>query len=258
MGQKSIPRSLRRTRNHWERLASIDPFWAILTDPNKKNGGWDKDAFFQSGVETVDDEISRLCARFDDVGRSRVLDFGCGVGRLSLGLSRHFDHVTGVDISARMIDLAGDFNCHPEKVEYVHSPCSDLRLFGNDHFDLVFSLITLQHMNRRHACRYLAEFVRVTKPGGYILFQMPSRRLPEKSFRLRWRRRILRSIEWVNRKLLVDRRPHFEMHMVSESTIRQVLTGAGATVIDATRNSGSGERYLSMGYLARKEGGGRS
>ena len=252
MGQQSIPRSLRRTKDHWERLARTDPLWAILADPDKKNGGWDKDAFFQSGVGTVDDEISRLRTRCSDVGSARALDFGCGVGRLTQGLSRHFERVIGVDISAGMIAMAKDFNRHPEKVEYVHNPGADLRSFGDDHFDLVFSMITLQHMNRRHACRYMAEFVRVTKPGGYVLFQIPSRRLPERTFRLRWRRRILRSIEWVNRRLLIDRRPHFEMHMVSESIVRQVLTEAGATVIDATPNSGSGERYLSMGYLARK------
>ena len=103
MGQQSIPRSLRRTKDHWERLARTDPLWAILTDPDKKNGGWDKDAFFQSGVETVDDEISRLRTRCDDVGSARALDFGCGVGRLTQGLSRHFDQVIGVDISAGMI-----------------------------------------------------------------------------------------------------------------------------------------------------------
>ena len=174
------------------------------------------------------------------------------MGRLTQGLSRHFEHVIGVDISAKMIEMAKGFNRHPDKVDYVHNPGADLRLFDDDAFDLVFSLITLQHMNRRHACRYLAEFVRITKSGGYIVFQLPSRRLPERSFRLRWRRRLMRGIERVNRSLLIDRRPYFEMHMVSESTVRQVLTGAGATVIEATPNSGSGDRYLSMGYLARK------
>jgi ubiquinone/menaquinone biosynthesis C-methylase UbiE len=151
-----------------------------------------------------------------------------------------------------MIEMAKGFNRHPDKVEYVHNPGADLRLFDDGVFDLVFSLITLQHMNRRHACRYLEEFVRVTKPGGYIVFQIPSRRLPERSFRLRWRRRLMRGIEWVNRSLLIDRRPYFEMHTVSESTVRQVLTRAGAIVIEATPNSGAGERYLSIGYLARK------
>ncbi|MBL3278667.1 methyltransferase domain-containing protein, partial [Klebsiella pneumoniae] len=33
----------------------------------------------------------------------RALDLGCATGRASFELARHFDHVTGVDFSARFI-----------------------------------------------------------------------------------------------------------------------------------------------------------
>ena len=36
---------------------------------------------------------------------SRALDIGCAVGRASFELAKHFDHVTGIDFSARLINL---------------------------------------------------------------------------------------------------------------------------------------------------------
>ena len=43
-------------------------------------------------------------------GNSRVLDYGCGIGRLAKGLiDRYGCQVVGVDISARMRDLARDY-----------------------------------------------------------------------------------------------------------------------------------------------------
>lgn len=40
-----------------------------------------------------------------DQPKNEALDLGCAVGRASFELARHFDHVTGVDFSARLINL---------------------------------------------------------------------------------------------------------------------------------------------------------
>ncbi len=42
--------------------------------------------------------------------KRRALDFGCGVGRLTQALARHFNIVDGVDIAPSMIELANQFN----------------------------------------------------------------------------------------------------------------------------------------------------
>jgi hypothetical protein len=41
-------------RRHWERLGRRDPYWAVLTDPDKRGGGWNIDDFFRSGVDEID------------------------------------------------------------------------------------------------------------------------------------------------------------------------------------------------------------
>lgn len=159
----------------WETLAQNDPLWAILSEPEKKGRKWDVDEFFEIGRTEVDAILKTL----EEAGRpvlkrGAALDFGCGVGRLSQRLADYFDRVTGVDISTNMIALARKFNRHGGRVEYVHNNLPDLSLFANGQFDFVYSNIVLQHMEPRHAIAYMREFFRVTRPGGSIVFQIPS------------------------------------------------------------------------------------
>lgn len=79
--------SFRQLQKTWTRLGEKDPFWAILTNPEYKDGNWSVDPFFISGEL----EIQAILAEIKSLGHSltthRVLDFGCGVGRLSQALS---------------------------------------------------------------------------------------------------------------------------------------------------------------------------
>ena len=71
---------------NWDLYARTDPLWAILTDPSKRDGKWDLEAFFESGVleiETVLNHVERLGLSPDYEGVA--VDFGCGVGTLEPG-----------------------------------------------------------------------------------------------------------------------------------------------------------------------------
>jgi hypothetical protein len=37
-----------RIRQQWESLGTDDPYWAVLTSPEKQHGGWDKEDSEQS------------------------------------------------------------------------------------------------------------------------------------------------------------------------------------------------------------------
>jgi len=163
-----------RLRMVWERLAREDPFWAVLMAPEKAGNQWKIDEFFATGVREVDDSIGRLAQHLPALPRQRALDFGCGAGRLTQALGRHYEQVTGVDVAAGMVELAKRHNPTPGRVSFVHNPRSDLRRFDSDHFDLVFSLITLQHVPPELIEVYVREFVRIVRPGGALYFQIPT------------------------------------------------------------------------------------
>ena len=149
------------TRKVWEKLARQDPFWAVLTDPTKSSNRWGNSEFFATGQKTVDIDITAINRSMPNRSTDLALDFGCGVGRLSQGLAAHFKHVDGVDIAQPMIDLAREHNRYGDRVTYHHNPSKDLSLFPDNRFDLVYSVITLQHIPAALIPTYLKEFVRV-------------------------------------------------------------------------------------------------
>ncbi len=158
------------TQREWQELADLDPLWAILADDSRQFGKWDIDEFFASGQREIDD-LLKAC-NFTPAPGARALDFGCGVGRLSRALGVYFDEVYGVDISARMIELAQQYT---PSCKFLLNQSDDLSLFERDFFDFVYSNIVLQHQETKdNAKAYIREFVRVVKPDGMIVFQIPS------------------------------------------------------------------------------------
>src|ERR1700735_2885191 len=167
-------RTLNRLRNEWNRHAETDPLWAIYTDPQKKNGGWEPGAFFETGRQEVEELMSYVGSLNVELGCHRALDFGCGVGRLGRALASHFDEVCGVDISPKMIELAHEYNGHLQNCRFLQNTRPDFRAFSVNDFDLIYSSVTLQHIPPRHAMRYLHGLIGLLRPGGLLIFQLPS------------------------------------------------------------------------------------
>ncbi len=165
---------IRDSQEYWEKHARRDPLWAILSDPSKKGRKWGTAEFFETGRR----EISILLYRLDGLripfGRRRALDFGCGVGRLTQALASRFEEVEGVDISETMIRLAGDFNRFPDRVRYRVNAESRLDMFPDASFDFVYTNIVLQHIQPDLCRSYLREFLRILRPDGLLVFQLPS------------------------------------------------------------------------------------
>jgi SAM-dependent methyltransferase len=157
------------TQQEWEDLARVDPHWAILSDERKQFGHWDRDEFFAAGKREVDTLMASCGLSQGDNGA--VLDFGCGIGRLSRALHSYFGDVYGVDISAEMIRMAKELT---PACQFLLNQSDNLEIFPNDFFDFVYSSIVLQHQAEKAVVRsYIREFVRIVKPNGTIVFQMP-------------------------------------------------------------------------------------
>ena len=111
-----------------------------------------------------------LCARHA-VGPN-LLDVGIGTGRGSLPLARAGMQVTGIDSSQAMLDQTGKLAAEAgTPVRLLQRDLADLK-FADGEFDTVLSLNVLVHFpNWRDI---LAEWQRVTRPGGRILFDIHS------------------------------------------------------------------------------------
>lgn len=169
---------LEKVRRDWTRLGSTEPLWAVCVDPDKRGGRWDDDDFLASGRAEIDPAVARLTGLGIHPGTGRVLDFGCGAGRLSNALAAHFDRVTGVDISRPMLEQARRLDRSGGRITFELNERPDLALFDDNAFDLVYTDLVLQHLPPRLAEGYVREFVRVTRPGGALVIGVPESERP--------------------------------------------------------------------------------
>jgi SAM-dependent methyltransferase len=238
---------LRSQQKQWNQLALADPFWAILARPEKRHGRWDPDEFFATGREEIAAVMRETKALGYPAARGRALDFGCGAGRGSQALTGWFDHVTGVDISPAMLELARNYNRAGERCLYVLNTSDDLRQFGDNQFDFVYSRIVLQHVPPRQARRYIREFLRILTPAGLAVFQVPSHR----RYRFAVHRLAARACAVVARRALRIRTA-VEMYGVPRELIASDVEAGGARILDVGNDESAGPQWQSFVYAVTK------
>lgn len=247
---------LDRLKRNWDELGRSDPFWAVLTWPSKRGGGWDPEEFFRTGTEVVAGLLQYLDALGIEVARGRALDFGCGAGRCTQALAEHFDQVCGVDIAPSMIEVAQSYNRHGERCRYVLNDRADLSPFEDGSFDFLLSLITLQHMPPSYAKQYLREFVRVLAPDGVAVFQTAGEPLSRPTAAAAALRAFVRRLT-PGAVLDAYRKRRYGhsigMYGMPRAEVQRVVAQAGGRMLDVVEDTSGGGGWTSYRYSARKE-----
>jgi SAM-dependent methyltransferase len=241
--------ALARVRDDWTNLGAADPLWAVLVQPKGRHGGWDPQAFYATGEAEVSRALAKASALGARPGRMLALDFGCGVGRLTMALAEHVDDVIGVDVSAPMIELARRHDT-TGRCTFIHNDAPDLSIIGTASVDIAYSSLVLQHIPAPYNAEFLGELMRVLRPGGLLVTQVATR--PDHSLRGRIARIAPRSALRFAQRVLLRYPAPMEMHALPASVVHDVARAHDATVLQAVDEPMYGGHWIYTRYYVIK------
>jgi len=142
-----------------------------MTGQHKRTVESGYDRMAEAYLSTKDPEDPTMLAALEDLARglpstAAILDLGCGAGiPVTRWLARRGYAVTGVDVSARQLELARRYV--PEAT-FIKADMTDLA-FGPETFDAVVALYAITHVPRAEQPALIADVFRWLKPGSAFL-----------------------------------------------------------------------------------------
>jgi ubiquinone/menaquinone biosynthesis C-methylase UbiE len=103
-----------------------------------------------------------------------VLDLGCGIGRVTRYVAPLCRQIWAVDVSETMLRFARERLAELPNVRFLVGRGTSLPELETGSIDFVYSLLTLQHVEREHAFRLLRELRRVLRDGGRAFLTFPN------------------------------------------------------------------------------------
>lgn len=149
----------------WDERARQGTGWQSVIDPG------DRDGLKNGLIDRIQWNAIEPWLR----GRSRLLDYGCGVGRFARRVLEAGVAYTGVDASAAMIEAAvrghAGLPAPLQPPRFLHAPQLPLPL-ADASFDAVLSVGVLQCLQTSEGSQLreaVADLARVLAPGGELL-----------------------------------------------------------------------------------------
>ena len=164
----------------WNVMGKERPWWSVMSSDQYRGETLDeptKAKFYATGAAHVGRVVADLGLEHSRVGS--VLDFGCGLGRLAFHFAALADEVACADQSVFHLRLAeaegrARFAGAAARVDFVVTTTDLLAALGGRRFDVVHSVIVLQHAVSPLQTVFLEQLCDAMKPGGRGWIQIPT------------------------------------------------------------------------------------
>ncbi len=172
----TLEEQLEQMRRDWDRRARDNARHFV----NDSRTDWTDQEFFATGELVVEEEILSdpiNVYQGQDPAQMRVLEIGCGAGRVTRALSSLFGDVHAVDVSGEMVARArAALQDRPNVRVYQNNGC-DLAVVPPLVFDFAFSSHVFQHIPSREVIEsYVREVHRLLCPEALFKFQVQGNR----------------------------------------------------------------------------------
>ena len=236
---------LAHTEATWTRLGAEEPHWSVISAERFKQSQLEphQDEFYASGQGDVDTFMAFLARNEVDASRfQRVLELGCGLGRVTRFLAERFAQVVACDISPTHLQQAQVYmnGIGLRNVNFlrIHGLAD---LAGAADLDAIFSVIVLQHNPPPAIVAILSALLRRLRSGGVAYFQVPTHAV---DYRFELDHYLQHGLD----------ASHIEMHCVPQRRIFKIASDAGCEVLEVREDDWVGRRHLELSntFLLRK------
>jgi SAM-dependent methyltransferase len=229
----------------WVDLGEHDPYRSVLNSPqwaaDRMSAKRDVDAFYDTGKHDGDRLLNWITRNKLNVSNTATCaEYGCGVGRNTMWLARHFGRVIAFDISKPHLELASA-RAKVEglsNIEFVHvRQASDLQRLED--IDLFYSIIVLQHNPPPIILAILKSAFEGLRPGGIAYFQVPT---------------YSRDYAFDLQAYLGVTELSMEMHFVPQRSIFELAHQHSMQPVEVTPDDmiGNADRWISTSFLMTK------
>jgi SAM-dependent methyltransferase len=217
----------------WEHLGQTRAHHSVLTDEDflPENFAGSADRFWASGDEEVSVAESMLARHGrGDVSGMSVIEYGCGVGRLSTAFGKRFKHADCFDISEPHLEYARKraIEVNAKRVSF-HRAVMEAG-FGLQSCDFFYSSIVFQHNPPPLIVELIRSALRSLRSNGIAMFQVPTY-IAGYHFDLR---------KW----LKTDHDLDMQMHCIPQAIVYSLVRQEGCTLLEVRENGAAGRPDL--------------
>lgn len=207
----------------WKNFGNVAPHWSVLTQEHYKPHhikNTESD-FYNTGKRAIvffESILKKHNSTFKD---KVVLDYGCGVGRLTQPCSEISYKVYGMDISKPHLEIAK--NLVPNAEFFLVDNYKNIPKI-NEHPDIIFSIIVLQHTRPKLIMRYVQSLLMILNNDGIALLHIP--------------------YNIVGYTPVVNQTGVMEMHFVSKMQIRKIVEKLNCTILEEIETNYCGSENI--------------
>jgi SAM-dependent methyltransferase len=229
-----------RIKQSWEHLGDTRAHHSVLTskdflpDSLQQNIG----AFWKSGeieVKEIESILKRHGLQLSEV--KTAVEYGCGVGRVTVPLSKRVSAMHAYDISLPHLDYAKEhaneegttinFHLVSDPLAQLH-PC-----------DLFYSRIVFQHNPPPIIQQLIKNALEALNPGGVAIFQVPTY-IMGYEFKLE---------DWMMKEHELD----MQMHCIPQTAVIRLALSKGCEILEIREDNwcGDPQHYLSNTFVIK-------
>jgi 2-polyprenyl-3-methyl-5-hydroxy-6-metoxy-1,4-benzoquinol methylase len=202
------------------------------------------EAFYKTGkvIMAQIENTLRRCGEWNTLNRNNCMEYGCGVGRVTIQLAKEFEIVTALDISQGHLELAKKRMDALEIKNVKLQRVDSLNIFEYlPKYNFIFSIIVLQHNPPPIIARIIEYFFQLLENEGIVMFQVPVQMIGY-SF----------SIE--NYIAKMNKTSTIEMHMLPQNVILEIAYRNNCHLLEVHNDNHTGNlNHISQTFVFKKQ-----